>query len=95
MFGVTDYNQVPNSYMIVGVKRYVENGEDAGHFLTALFSNDLVGALSRADDSNREKIWDWVKFLWNEVPSNCWGSREEVLRWKKKGGKTGLKRSTN
>ena len=95
MFGVTDYNQVPNSYMIDGVKRYVENGKDAGNFLTALFSNDLVGALSQADDSNREKIWDWVKFLWNEVPSNCWGSREEVLRWQKKGGKAGLKLVSN
>ena len=91
MFGETDYNQIPNSYMIDGVKRYVENGGDAGDFLTALFSNDLVGALSRADDSNREKIWDWVKFLWNEVPSNCWGSREQVIQWQKKGGKKGLK----
>ena len=91
MFGETNYDQVPNSYMTEAVKRYVEEGEAVGHFLTALLSNDLVGAFSRADDSNREKMWDWVKFLWNEVPSNCWGSREQVIRWQKKGGKKGLK----
>ena len=91
MFGETDYDQVPNSYMTEAVKRYVEEGEAVGHFLTALLSNDLVGAFSRADGSNREKMWDWVKFLWNEVPSNCWGSREQVIRWQKKGGKKGLK----
>ena len=91
MFGETNYDQVPNSYMTEAVKRYVEEGEAVGHFLTALLSNDLVGAFSRADGSNREKMWDWVKFLWNEVPSNCWGSREQVIRWQKKGGKKGLK----
>ena len=91
MFGETNYDQVPNSYITEAVKRYVEEGEAVGHFLTALLSNDLVGAFSRADGSNREKMWDWVKFLWNEVPSNCWGSREQVIRWQKKGGKKGLK----
>ena len=91
MFEPTNYNKVPNSYMIEGVKRYVEEGGEIGHFLTALFSNDLIGTFSRADSSNREKMWDWVKFLWNEVPSNCWGSREQVIRWQKKGGKKGLK----
>lgn len=64
-----------------GMKRYVEDGIQAGHFLTAVLSNDLLGAVSRADDTNIKLIPEIVRWLYNEAPGNCWGTTEQVQAW--------------
>ena len=64
-----------------GMKRYVEDGIQAGHFLTAVLSNDLLGAVSRADGTNVKLIPEIVRWIYNEAPSNCWGDEERVQEW--------------
>lgn len=89
-----DYSSLPD-YMRGGVQRYIENGIEPGHFLVAVLSNDLVESLSRADETNRERLFDYASFLYNELPGRrskpaCWGSREAVLNWIKVGGLKGI-----
>ena len=74
------YEELPK-HLQGGMKRYVEGGIGAGHFLTAVLSNDLFGAVSHADPKSLEALSDIVKWLYNEAPSTCWGSKERVQEW--------------
>ena len=69
-------------YMMDGIKRYVEHGINPGSFMTAVLENDLHEAASRADDENINNLPAYVAYLYNEVPTSCWGSPEKVAAWK-------------
>jgi len=71
-------------YMRGAMKRYMENGIEPGHFLTAVLSNDLMEAASRADDFNRRKLFDYCMWLANHAPRNSFGSPETVKEWMKR-----------
>ena len=79
-FSVTpDYSTTPNQEnprMVAGIKRYVEHGIRPGDFLTALFSNDLTRTFSHADEKNYPLVGEWVRWMYNEMPSNMVGSQE-------------------
>jgi len=79
---VTEYNinyaTAPNQKMVPAIKRYVENRIEPGHFLTALFSNDLMRTFARADETNEPLIRQWVQWVHNEMPGHMAGSREKV-----------------
>ena len=76
-------------YMLGGVKRYLENGLEPGHFLTAVITNDLNGAFARADETNQRCMFEWVKFFYNCVPGGCHGSPERLNSWIASGGLIG------
>ena len=71
------------------VKRYVEHGVPPGGFLMYVISNNLRMAYITADLVNREKLGDILKFFFDEVPANCWGSREAMDYWIAQGGMGG------
>jgi len=75
------YGLIP-IHMRAGFRLYIEDGIHRGHFLTALFENDLAGAISRADHINEHKLKDMMQWIYNEAPNNCWGSKEKVNNWK-------------
>jgi|TARA_R110000824_G_scaffold111242_1_gene259614 hypothetical protein len=75
-----NYSKLPNGLQD-GMQRYIENGSQVGHFLTAVLSNDLVGAVNRADDKNAKLLPEIVRWLWNEAPGNCWGDVKRVQEW--------------
>ena len=64
-----------------GIKRYLSDGIPPGDFLTALISNDLLGCVSHADDENVLLLHHYIKFLYNGVPGNCWGSPKRFEEW--------------
>lgn len=68
-------------YMMDGLKLYIENRIPPGHFLSAVISNDLAEAVSRADDTNIRNIPAYLGYLYNEAPSGCWGSKEKMNAW--------------
>ena len=68
------------------IRRYVEDGIPMGGFLTAVFANDLLGAVGRADAENQHLLRDYAVWIYNESPSQCHGSRERVNAWIKQGG---------
>jgi len=73
-------------HMVGAVRRYVENGIEPGSFLTAVLSNDLAEAVSRADNINKYRIADFIQFFYNYTPGECYGSVERVDAWIAKGG---------
>ena len=86
-----DYSKLPE-HMRDGFRRYIEKGIPGGHFMTAVLSNDLMGAFGRADDINRARMFDICAFLHNEAPRGCFGSPEHVNDWIKDRGLEGLLR---
>lgn len=71
-------------YMREGVKLYIEKGIPPGGFLTAVICNDLKGAVARADETNRDRLPDYVMFFYNFAPADCWGSEENMSAWFKR-----------
>lgn len=76
-------------YMRDTAKRYVLHGISGGSFFTALVSNDLVKAFSRADEANTAAMRDWAAWLHNYAPVGCWGSVGAVGDWIRSGGLVG------
>lgn len=81
-----NYDLLPE-HIRSAMKRYIENRIAPGDFLMAVLSNDLMGAMGKADIINRRRIYDICCFLYNEAPATCWGSPEMVKRWLE-GGKS-------
>jgi len=67
--------------MMEGIERYIKHGISPGHFLTAIITNDLREAVSRADDENIENIPAYVNYFYNVAPAACWGSPEIMDSW--------------
>ena len=88
MHVVTGLEALPE-YMHEGVCGYIRHGHQVGGFLTALFSNDLMEAVTRADDCNCACMLNWARFVYNEMPSDSWGSPEKVRAWQERGGLEG------
>lgn len=81
-------------YMRDGMTRYIKRGIPPGSFLTAVLSNDLIGALRKADDTNINALPAYGRFLYNYAPAGCYGSPDAVDRWIQKGGTEGIERRT-
>jgi hypothetical protein len=60
---------------------YIERGYEPGSFLYCVLSNDLLGAVSRADALNLPALKDIAQFVDAELPSNCRGSEAIVIRF--------------
>ena len=76
----TDYEGVPELTR-GALERYVEHKFLPGGFLIAVLSNDLMGAVSRADSENIVALRDIVAFIYNRCPIDCWGSEERVWKY--------------
>jgi hypothetical protein len=63
------------------MESYVERKLYPGSFLTAVLSNNLVNAVSKADSSNLAALPLIVKFMYNRMPAACWGSEEKIHNW--------------
>lgn len=65
------------------IDQYVTRRIPPGDFLHAVLCNDLMEAMGRADDENREAIYAICVYIYNNIPANCWGSKEKVELWLK------------
>ena len=75
-----DRSNIPE-YMHGGLILYLVHAVEPGGFLNAVLRNNLKEACVKADHINRDRLHDYVVFLYNEVPMNCWGSDEAVDAW--------------
>lgn len=64
-----------------GLRRYIEEHQPVGGFLTAVLENDLKRAVRNADGVNRARIADYIVFLYTYAPVGCYGSKEIVSEW--------------
>lgn len=69
------------SHIRGGLIRFVDHGILPGGFLQAVLSNDLREACARADDENRPRLFEIVRWLHWEAPATSWGSREAMHAW--------------
>ncbi len=83
------YDRLP-AHMQDGARRYVEHGIKPGSFMTAVLSNDFIGAWQRADDVNTAAMHSWAMWLHNDAPRGCYGSPEHVKDWIAHRGLSGL-----
>jgi len=60
---------------------YVERHIEPGDFLSAVLSNDLMGAFGKADGTNLHSMHDWALWLYNDCPDRAWGSPEKFAAW--------------
>lgn len=63
------------------ISLYVRKGVNPGHFLAAVLANNLMEAMGRADDESVGDLKAITMFIYNDVPSMCIGSKEEVNAW--------------
>ena len=84
-----DYSSLPE-HLREGVQRYVEQGGAPGSFLCSVFENDFAQAVIRADDKCALALPCIARWLINEAPDDCWGSRRAVLDWIIAGGSAGV-----
>lgn len=77
-------------HMEHGLRDYVIHGLPPGGFLTAILSNDFMGAATRADEANLRSLQGWARFLYNYVPRDCKGSPEAVTQWIQHRGLSGV-----
>ena len=79
-------------YMWEGVRLYLARGVKPGHFLTALFDNDLLQAFAHIDPDNSDHIRSWAIFLSNWIPVGAIGSETKLREWCKGGGMYGRRK---
>ena len=75
-----NYDILPQ-HMRASARSYLEDGIKPGSFLCAVIRNDLAEAFGCADDINRERLHDVVRFFYCEAPSTSWGSGEIMVKW--------------
>lgn len=63
------------------MQAYVKYRQPPGSFLEAVLTNDLKGAVSRADPECGAALYQIVQWFYWEAPGNCWGSEERVKAW--------------
>lgn len=64
-----------------GLIAYAEHKCPTGSFLKAVLSNDLFEAIGRADFISRDHLPVIADFIRNQLPRECWGSKEIVEKW--------------
>lgn len=79
-YGEPNWNLCPG-HLIPPFKNYVLHGQPTGDFLRAVLENNLVDAVCRADHQNRDVLRELCLFIYNELPSQCWHSKEKVDAW--------------
>lgn len=66
---------------IESIKNYYYRKYHPGSFVYHMLCNDFVGAATRADSWNQEKLYDYARWLNDRMPTGAWGSKEIVDSW--------------
>lgn len=68
-------------HMREGMEMYLTRGIPPGGFMMAVLTNDLKGAVGRADLTNLKYLTNIVAYIYNHVPSIAQGSPAKVEAW--------------
>jgi len=70
-------------HTLEALARYRVYGYEPGSFLMSVLTNDLFGAMERADNENRRAIFSICQLVYNEFPSTSWHSISNVESYMK------------
>jgi hypothetical protein len=90
---MSDYYDAIPSHTKYTMDAYVERGQPMGDFLNAVFTNNLIEAVGRADSDNSKALKLIVQYMYNQLPSECWGDKATIKAWIEMGGMQGRKAS--
>lgn len=76
----TDYFLISDD-ILAAINRYALHHERKGHFLMAVFANNLIDAFGRADPENEKVLHQIICYVYNEIPSSAWGTAKKVRAW--------------
>ena len=79
-------------WVIESLTAYAQTGRPPGDFLLACLTNNLVEAFARADVNSQAALPHIVAFIYWEIPSGSWKTKEAVERWITIGGLEGMER---
>lgn len=68
-------------YMHGAIARYIVRGIHPGSFLSAVFENNLLGAVMAADVQNMNNLPAYAALLY-DMPIISFGDRETVEKWR-------------
>jgi hypothetical protein len=60
---------------------YLLHGYEPGSCTRAILENDLAAAVANADASSQRILVDIVKYIYNHLPGEAWGSKAKVDAW--------------
>ncbi len=69
------------AHLADGLARFVVLGIKPGHFLSAVLANDLAGAFGRGDETALAALRNIMRYLENDAPAACWGTKAKVRAW--------------
>lgn len=69
------------SALLASITNYVHDGVPPGGFVRAVLEDKLVESYNRADETSLAAIPALAHHLYNNVPSQAWGSKEKVDAW--------------
>lgn len=81
-------NAVPG-YTLESLEAYARTGRPTGGFLYAVLTNNLFGAYGKADRQNLAALEAIVRYVYNVMPADSWGSGQVVEAWIERGGLNG------
>ena len=68
-------------HMHEGLKRYIEDGIKPGDFLRLMLEHRIYEAAGRADDINKDQLYQYIYYMYNYMPMQSHGSEEIVANW--------------
>ena len=71
---------IPES-TLESLEAYRVDHRPTGDFLEAVLSNDLMGAMGRADNYNVKAMFDICRYVYNELPFSSHGSSKNYQEW--------------
>lgn len=87
--------QNPNYFLIPehmrsGMRDYIERGVPTGTFLRLILSNDFLAVAGHGDIINQQALFDYCRFMYNEMPAMAKGNPENYAYWVETKGLEGL-----
>jgi len=75
-----DKSLIPHALMH-GLQEYVNIGRPVGSFLEYTLCNNMMRAVGQADPYSRVALPSIVAYIYNDMPSECHGSKECYDAW--------------
>ena len=80
MDDLNEYGDAPVK-VLAAINRWVQYRDYPGSFVMRLLCNDLIGTIRAADPQSLAALPVLLRYLHNEVPTQCYGSEDKVIAY--------------